>query len=156
MEFRCKVYPACCRMQVTLHAARRTLFGASRFLVQATPARSIETRRVPSRHCRGARVYGYLVIRLRPCVISSTLRPPRGFCCVRLRPLGLGLDTGTHDMASHTVYLLHYSYSTSLSAVSQFCDHRACIAQLIGSKNKHRHGLYWVCWMSTGRNDHSM
>ena len=40
----------------TLHVTRRTPHGASR-LVQATPIWLVKTRRAPSRHSRGARVY---------------------------------------------------------------------------------------------------
>ena len=46
------------RMQLTLHATRRTPHGAS-CLVLAMSARSVKTRRAPSRHCRDARVYGH-------------------------------------------------------------------------------------------------
>ena len=46
------------RMQLTLHATRRTPHGASR-LVLAMSAWSVKTRRAPSRHCRDARVYGH-------------------------------------------------------------------------------------------------
>ena len=59
------------RMQLTLHATRRTSHGASR-LVVAMSAWSVKIRRAPSRHCSDARVYG---IRLRPCTTMST---PRG------------------------------------------------------------------------------
>ena len=45
------------RMQFTLHATRRTPRGVSR-LVQAMSAWLVKTRRSPSRHSRGARVYG--------------------------------------------------------------------------------------------------
>ena len=45
-------------MQVTLHATRRTPYGASR-LVQAMSFCSATTRRAPSRHYRDARVYGH-------------------------------------------------------------------------------------------------
>jgi len=47
------------RMQLTLHATRRTPHGPSR-LVQAMSAWSVKTRRAPSRRCRGARVYGHM------------------------------------------------------------------------------------------------
>ena len=50
------------RMQFTLHATRRTPYGASR-LVQAVSAYLVKTRRAPSRHpsrhSRDARVYGH-------------------------------------------------------------------------------------------------
>ena len=46
------------RMQFTLRATRRTSHGASRS-VQATSAWLMKTRRAPSRHSRGARVYGH-------------------------------------------------------------------------------------------------
>ena len=47
-----------CRMQLTLHATRRTPCGASR-LVQAMSAWLVKTRRAPSRHDRDARVYDH-------------------------------------------------------------------------------------------------
>ena len=46
------------RMQFALHATRRTRHGASR-LVQEMSAWLVKTRRAPSRHSRGARVYGH-------------------------------------------------------------------------------------------------
>ena len=45
------------RMQLTLHATRRTPRGASR-LMQPISAWSVKTRRAPSRRRRDARVYG--------------------------------------------------------------------------------------------------
>ena len=42
------------RMQLTLHATRRTPHCVSR-LVQATPATSVKARHAPSRHCRNVR-----------------------------------------------------------------------------------------------------
>ena len=47
-------------MQLTLHATRPTPCGASR-LVQTMRAWSVKTRRVPSRHCRDAKVYGHTI-----------------------------------------------------------------------------------------------
>ena len=46
------------RMQLILHATRRTHLGASR-LVEALSTWSVKTRRAPSRHCRDARAYGH-------------------------------------------------------------------------------------------------
>ena len=46
------------RMQFTLHATRRTPHGALR-LLQAVPSWLAKTRRAPSVHSRGARVYGH-------------------------------------------------------------------------------------------------
>ena len=46
------------RMQLTLHATRRTTHGSSR-LVLAMSAWSAKIRRNPPRHCRDARVYGH-------------------------------------------------------------------------------------------------
>ena len=46
------------KMQLTLHANRRTPPGASR-LALAMSAWSVKTRRAPSRRCRDARVYGH-------------------------------------------------------------------------------------------------
>ena len=45
------------RMQLTLHATRRSPHGAS-CLAQAMLAWSVKTRHAPSRHCRDTRVYG--------------------------------------------------------------------------------------------------
>ena len=45
-------------MQFTLRATRRTPHGASR-LVQAMSVWLVKPRRAPSRHSRGARVYGH-------------------------------------------------------------------------------------------------
>ena len=61
--------PYLSRMQLTLYATRPPPHGASR-LVQAMCAWSVKTRHAPSRHFRGAGVY--MVIRLRPCMRSST------------------------------------------------------------------------------------
>ena len=52
------------RMQLTLHATRRTPHGASR-LVQAMSAWLVKTRRAPPRHCRDARVYGHTTTAMR-------------------------------------------------------------------------------------------
>ena len=46
------------RMQLILHATRRTPHGASR-LVQAMSTWLVKTRRAPSRHRRDARVHGH-------------------------------------------------------------------------------------------------
>ena len=46
------------RMQLTLHATRSIPHGASR-LVQEMSARSLKSRRAPSRHCSDTRVYGH-------------------------------------------------------------------------------------------------
>ena len=58
------------RMQLTLHATRRTPHGASR-LVLAMSAWSVKIRRAPPRHCRVARVYGHMT-KMRSCMILST------------------------------------------------------------------------------------
>ena len=46
------------RMQPTIYATRQTPHGASN-LLQAMSPWSVKTRRVPSRHCRDARVYSH-------------------------------------------------------------------------------------------------
>ena len=46
------------RMQLTRHETRQTTHGASR-LGLAMYAWSVKTRRAPSRHCKGARIYGH-------------------------------------------------------------------------------------------------
>ena len=50
------------RTRLSLHASRPAPHGASR-LVQAMCAWSVKTRRVPSRHCRDATVYGHTTCR---------------------------------------------------------------------------------------------
>ena len=47
------------RMQLNLHATRRTPHGALRLVQQATSAWSVKIRRAPSRRCKGARVCGH-------------------------------------------------------------------------------------------------
>ena len=58
MKIKSASQAALSRMQLTLHATRRTPHGASR-LVLAISAWSVKTRHAPSRHCRDARVYGH-------------------------------------------------------------------------------------------------
>ena len=60
------------RMQLTLHAIRRTPSGSSR-LVLAMSAWSGKTRRVPSRHCREARVHDHTTTAMRD---HEYTRPP--------------------------------------------------------------------------------
>ena len=64
------------RMQLTLHATRRTPDGASR-LVQTTSAWSVKTRRAPSRHCRDARVYGHATTAMNDNCLLYTSPSPR-------------------------------------------------------------------------------
>ena len=49
-----------CMMQLTLHPTRPTPHGVS-CLVQAISAWSVKAGRAPSRHCRGARVFGHTI-----------------------------------------------------------------------------------------------
>ena len=62
------------RMQLTLHATRRTPHGASR-LVLAMSAWSVKTRRAPSWHCRDARVYGHTTTAMH-MIMSTHLHTP--------------------------------------------------------------------------------
>ena len=48
---------------------------------------------------------------------------------------------------SSLYWLLHLLHYNVVSAVSWFCEHRACISL---HRRKNRHG-HWVCFMSTGR-----
>ena len=61
------------RMQLALHATRRTPHGASR-LVLAMPAWSVKTRRAPPRHCKDARLYCHTATAIHD---MSTHHPPR-------------------------------------------------------------------------------
>ena len=54
---KCAAQVVLSRMQLTLHAARRTPHGVSR-LVLATSVWSVRARRAPFRHCRDDRFYG--------------------------------------------------------------------------------------------------
>ena len=65
-----------CRMQLTLHATRRTPHGASH-LVQAMSTWRVKTRRAPSRHCRDAMVYG----RTTSAMHDNEYPPPPPPCC---------------------------------------------------------------------------
>ena len=62
-------------MQLALHAKCRAPHGALR-LVEATFSRSVRTRRVPSRHCRDARVYGHATM-VMPDMSTPPPSPPR-------------------------------------------------------------------------------
>ena len=62
--------PSLRRVQVTLHATRRTPHGASPS-VQAMPAWVVKTRRAPPRHCRNARAYA-----LKTTAMHETSAPP--------------------------------------------------------------------------------
>ena len=80
------------RMQLILHATRRTPHGALR-LVLAMSAWSVRTRRSPSLYCRD----GSMVIRLRPCMTIST--PPPSQHCRDARVYGY-TTTAMHDMST--------------------------------------------------------
>ena len=62
------------RVQLTLHATRRTPHGVSR-LVQAMSVWSVKTLRAPSRHFRDARVYGHATTVMHD-VDFTLLQPP--------------------------------------------------------------------------------
>ena len=69
------------RMQLTLHATRGPLYGASR-LVQAVSTWLVKIRCAPSRHSRDARVYGHTTTAMHklstpPPTVDSVWRLPR-------------------------------------------------------------------------------
>ena len=64
------------RMQLTLHATRRTPHGAPR-LVRAMSAWLVETRRAPSRHSRDARIYGHTTTAMHKRSTPPPLQMPR-------------------------------------------------------------------------------
>ena len=66
------------RMQLALHATRRTPQGASR-LVHAMPALSVKTRRSPPQHCGDARVNGLKTTAMDE---MSTLSPVPTAACI--------------------------------------------------------------------------
>ena len=63
------------RMQLTLHAIRRTPSGSSR-LVLAMSAWSGKTRRLPSRHCREARVHDHTTAAMHERIHPPPVHPP--------------------------------------------------------------------------------
>ena len=62
------------RMQLTVHATRRTPHGTSR-LVLAVPSWSVKTRHASSRRCRGARVYGHMTTAMHDMSTPQPLLP---------------------------------------------------------------------------------
>ena len=101
------------RMQLTLHATRRTPHGASR-LVQAMPAWSLKTRHAPSRHCRNARVYGHTTTAMHKLSTPSPLpSPPRTAAFVVSAP---NLRQRAHSPLHH---VLVPEYRLSLMSVRQ-------------------------------------
>ena len=72
------------RMQLILHATRRTPPGASH-LVLAMPARSVKTQPVPSIHCRDARVCGHTTTAMHDNEYTPILRR-HDFAGVTRRP----------------------------------------------------------------------
>ena len=68
--------PKIVRMQLTLHATRRTSHGASR-LVQTMSAWLVKTRRAPSRHSRDARVYGHTTTAVHKLSTPPSPPPPK-------------------------------------------------------------------------------
>ena len=71
------------RTQVTLHPTHRTPHGASR-LMQVMSARSVNTRRGPSRHCRDARLYGRTTAAMH---YNEYISPPPGLASVGNDPV---------------------------------------------------------------------
>ena len=63
------------RMQLTLHATRRTPHVVPR-LVQAMSAWSVKTRRLPSRHCKDARAYGHTTTAMHDMSTPPPALPP--------------------------------------------------------------------------------
>ena len=76
-------------MQLTLHATRRTSHGAS-CLVLAMSAWSLKTRRVPSRHCRDARVYGHATTGM-----HDICTPPPSPALLHVRVIGMDLGSSS-------------------------------------------------------------
>lgn len=69
---------------------------------------------------------------------------------MRLWPLGLGLDSGTHGMALAWHCLLMYGIKiVEYLLCRSFVTKELVSVYLVGSKDKHRHGHYWVRWIST-------
>ena len=67
-------FEAVIHCESTSQAVLRGMRAAHPSCESLPPARSVKTRRAPSRHCRDARI-STVVRLLRPCMISSTLPP---------------------------------------------------------------------------------
>ena len=80
------------RVQLTLHATRRTLHGVSRS-GQAISSWSVKTRRAPSQHCRDARVYGHTTTVMLD-MSTPPLSPPRAHRLLRVRSYILLIGDG--------------------------------------------------------------
>ena len=88
---------------------------------------------------------------------------PSVFLCQRIWIASICMPYLSHPVRRHVIpfstLLTTLLIACSISAVSWFCDHRACISpggritklqSLYHSRRKNRHG-HWVCWLSTGR-----
>ena len=110
------------RMQFTFHATRRTHHGASR-LVQAMSSWVVKTRRAPSRHSRGARVYGHRTTAMH----KRSTPPPPIFSAVALPPLTIQsplqpLLVSTSECCRYVVGRCHAMQSMpSIASVTPVC-----------------------------------
>ena len=96
------------RMQLTLHATRRTAHGASR-LVQAMSAWLVKTRHAPSRHSRDARVYGHTTTAIHKL---STPPPHRlSSCLSQHQPRSLSQFSCVFSFTPHPDCLRCYLYN---------------------------------------------
>ena len=94
------------RMQLTLHATRRTPHGGASRVVLAMSAWSVKTRRAPSRHCRVVRVYGRMTT-----AMHDLRTPPPGVWRSTFLHTGLGVGSCVHCQKT-TWYVLwvHMSF----------------------------------------------
>ena len=83
------------RMQLTLHATRRTPHGAP-CLVLAMSTWPVKSRRALSRHCRDVRVYGHTTM-----AMYDMSTPPR-----RVMIVSCGVYMARHPRGAYVVHLL--------------------------------------------------
>ena len=122
------------RMQLTLHATRRTPHSASR-LVHAMPAWSVKTRRAPSRHIRDP---GVIPLWSHDYAHAQTVyppppppHPPRGICMVPLSVYivpGIYTWYGCPHRCKYLVWLSWYGYRQLFVSVFQGCHNPVSVA----------------------------
>ena len=109
------------RVQLTLHATRRTPHGASR-LVQVSSAWSVKIRRAPSRYCRDTRVfYGHTTTAMHDTeyLLLSRHPPPR-------------------DRGFRSYWVMIHTLTLTNTWVRS-CGHACCDHAHLPARVRHRH-----------------
>ena len=119
------------RMQFTLQATRRAPHGASR-LVRAMSAWLVKTRRAPSRHRRGARVYDHATTTMPK--LSTPPPPPALFVKTGLCAHGVS----SSPVEQQNRFVFHSMYLETISNSRCHCKGiRTTILIHIGHTQRH-------------------